>query len=243
MRYIHHLRAKSYHINRFGDVSTSFLFWYMQEIAWEHAKVMGFGFDDLREDELFWVLSRFYVRIDRRPRWTEEFTLETWSRGTDGFFAYRDFRFLGSGGEEIIRATSSWLVLNLHSRRIVRLSQMKSFPGYSESLLGFNPGKVEAPLTVDEPEFFPVLFNEIDINQHFNTGRYLERINNSYSFDFLRTHMLREMEVNFLKEGLPDDRLTVRQQRVTPLEHLCSIQREKDLAELISARLVWEQRV
>lgn len=50
MRYIHHLRAKSYHINRFGDVSTSFLFWYMQEIAWEHAKVMGFGFDDLRED-------------------------------------------------------------------------------------------------------------------------------------------------------------------------------------------------
>ena len=85
MRYIHHLRAKSYHINRFGDVSTSFLFWYMQEIAWEHAKVMGFGFDDLREDELFWVLSRFYVRIDRRPRWTEEFTLETWSRGTDGF--------------------------------------------------------------------------------------------------------------------------------------------------------------
>jgi acyl-ACP thioesterase len=120
---------------------------------------------------------------------------------------------------------------------------MKSFPGYSESLLGFNPGKVEAPLTVDEPEFFPVLFNEIDINQHFNTGRYLERINNSYSFDFLRTHMLREMEVNFLKEGLPDDRLTVRQQRVTPLEHLCSIQREKDLAELIRARLVWEQRV
>jgi len=242
MKYIHHLKAQSYHINRFGEVSTPFLFWYMQEIAWEHARVLGFGFEDLAEDQLFWVLSRFYVNIARRPRWTEEFTLETWSRGTDGFYAYRDFRFLDSAGKQIITATSSWLVLNQLTRRIQRLGQMKNFPAYTESLMGFNPGKVESPVSGEQPEFFPVLFNEIDINQHFNTGRYLERINNSYSFEFHQSHTLREMEVNFLKEGLPDDRLAVVQQRMTPLEHRCSIQRESDLAELIRARLVWEEK-
>ncbi len=242
MKFIHHLKAQSYHINRFGDVSTPFLFWYMQEIAWEHARVLGFGFEDLRGDQLFWVLSRFYVNIDRRPRWTEEFTLETWSRGTDGFYAYRDFRFLGAHGEEIIRATSTWLVLDLETRRIQRLGQFRSFPPYEESLLGFNAGKVDSPVSSEVLQFDPVLFNEIDINQHFNSGRYLERINNSYPFDFHRSHTLREMEVNFLKEGLPEDRLSVMQQRVTPLEHLCSIQRESDLAELIRARLVWQEK-
>lgn len=242
MKHVHHLKAQSFHINRFGEVSTPFLFWYMQEIAWEHAQVLGLGFEDLRGNQLFWVLSRFYVNVERRPRWTEEFTLETWSRGTDGFYAYRDFRFIDREGKEIITATSSWLALNLHTHRIQRLSVLTGFPEYSESPLGLNPAKVNSPVNDDPLDFYPVLFNEIDINQHFNTGRYLERLNNSYSFQFHQTHVLKEMEINFLKEGLPDDRLAVRQQRISPLEHLCSIQRESDLAELIRARLVWKEK-
>jgi acyl-ACP thioesterase len=87
-----------------------------------------------------------------------------------------------------------------------------------------------------------VLFNEIDINQHFNTGRYLERINNSYSFDFHENHILTELEVNFIKEGMPDDSLAVSQQKLTEMEHLCSVIRQKDGSELIRARLVWEKK-
>lgn len=242
MKYITHLKAQSYHINRFGDVSTPFLFWYMQEIAWEHARTLGFGFEHLREDQLFWVLSRFLVKIGRRPKWTEEFDLETWSRGTDGFYAYRDFRFVDSKGEEIITATSTWLVLDLVTRRIRRFSKFSDFPAYHESVFGYNAGKVVSPVSDDGLQFFPVLFNEIDINQHFNTGRYLERINNSYNFDYHENHILKEMEVNFLHEGLPEDRLAVVQQRLTPSEHLCSIVRENDLSELIRARLLWKEK-
>jgi len=90
--------------------------------------------------------------------------------------------------------------------------------------------------------YTPVLFNEIDINQHFNSGRYLERINNSYSFDFHENHELKELEVNFLKEGMPNDRLTVKQQPLNGAEHLCAVVRENDGAELIRARLLWEKR-
>lgn len=241
MKHVHHLKAKSYHINRFGEVSTPFLFWYMQEIAWEHAHHLGFGFEHLREDQLFWVLSRLLVKIDHRPRWTDEFTLETWSRGTDGFFAYRDYRFLDKDGNEMIRATSSWLVLDLENRRIQRLGGFKTFPAYQESVLGYNARKVESADPLSIPEYYPVLFNEIDINQHFNTGKYLERINNSYSFEFHETHKLTELEVNFIKEGMPNDSLAVNQQRLTPGEHLCSVVRQSDGAELIKARLVWEK--
>ena len=241
MKHINHLKAKSYHINRFGEVATPHLFWYMQEIAWEHAHVLGFGFEHLREDQLFWVLSRLLVKVKRRPRWTEEFTLETWSRGTDGFFAYRDYCFRDAEGKEIIKATSSWLVLDLENRRIQRLNQFKNFPAYQESVLGHNAGKIPSPVSIDDPEYFPVLFNEIDINQHFNTGRYLERINNSYSFEFHNSRKLMEMELNFLKEGMPDDSLAVNRQELTPDEHLCSVIRKSDGAELMKARMVWEQ--
>jgi acyl-ACP thioesterase len=242
MKYVQHLRAKSYHINRFGEVSTPYLFWYMQEIAWEHALTLGFGFEHLRVDQLFWVLSRFLVRIKRRPKWKEEFDLETWARGTDGFFAYRDFRFVNASGEEIITATSTWLVLNLETKKIQRLGEHNNFQPYRKSEFGNDAGKVEAPEFAGYLDFLPVLFNEIDINQHFNSGRYLERINNIYSFEFHEKHTLKEMEVNFLKEGMPTDLLAVKKQELTPLEHLCSIERQSDKADLIRARLVWEEK-
>ena len=242
MKHKQNLTTKSYFINRFGKLSTSYLFYQMQDIAWEHASILGFGYEHLKKDQQFWVLSRLLVKIDRRPEWGEDFILETWSRGTDGFFGYRDFNFVDKSGKNIIQATSSWLVLDLESKRIVRLSEFSNFPKYEESVFGTNAEKVKSPKTEENLEFTPVLFNEIDINQHFNSGRYLERIIDSYSFDFHEKYELAEFEINFMKEGLPNDKLAVKKQTKDEFNHLCSVVRESDGVELIRARLVWRER-
>ncbi len=214
----------------------------MQEIAWEHANILGFGYDNLQKEQQFWVLSRLLVKITRRPEWTVKFTLETWSRGTDGFYGYRDFNFVDNNGKVIIQATSSWLVLDLKSKRIVRLSEFDDFPKYEESVFGNNAGKVKSPQSSNELFFTPVIFNEIDINQHFNTGRYLERIVDSYDFEFHEKKELIEFEVNFLKEGMPADLLAVKKQELDEYNHLCSVVRKSDNVELVRARLVWQNR-
>lgn len=242
MKHINHLNTKSYFIDRFGKLSASYLFYQMQDIAWEHANILGFGFDKLKKEQQFWVLSRLLVKIERRPVWGENFTLETWSRGTDGFYGYRDFNFVDEAGRNIIKATSSWLVINAETKRIVRLSDFNDFPKYEESVFGENADKVKSPYSNAELHFTPVLFNEIDINQHFNTGRYIERIIDSYDFEFHEKHDLVEFELNFLKEGLPTDRLAVKKQFVDETNHLCSVVRESDGANLIRARLVWQER-
>ena len=163
MKHKNHISTKSYFINRFGKLSTPFLFYQMQEIAWEHAKILGFGYEKLMQDQQFWVLSRLLVKIGRRPGWTEEFTLETWSRGTDGFYGYRDFNFIDKEGNTIIQATSSWLVLDLKSKRIVRLTDFDDFPAYEESVFGKNAGKVRSPKTEEDLQYSPVLFTEIPL--------------------------------------------------------------------------------
>lgn len=242
MKHKHHLTTKSYFINRFGKLSTSFMFYQMQDIAWEHANILGFGYEHLKQEQQFWVLSRLLVKIDRRPDWGEDFILETWSRGTDGFFGYRDFNFVDKTGKNIIQATSSWLVLDLKSKRIVRITELNNFPKYEESVLGVNAKKVKQPKTEEELHFKAVRFNEIDINQHFNSGRYLERIIDSYSFEFHNKFELVEFEVNFLKEGMPSDKLAVKKQVLGTHQHLCSVVREGDGTELIRASLVWHER-
>lgn len=241
MKHKNHLQTKSYFINRFGKLSTSYLFYQMQDIAWEHANILGFGYDTLMKDQQFWVLSRLLVKIDRRPVWGENFTLETWSRGTDGFYGYRDFNFVDEAGKNIVQATSSWLVINAETKRIVRLTDFKNFPKYEESVFGENAGKVNSPHSNSDLYFTPVLFNEIDINQHFNTGRYIERIIDSYNFDFHEKNELIEFEINFLKEGLPTDRLAVKKDFVDKQNHLCSVVRESDGVDLIRIRLGWKE--
>lgn len=242
MKHIKKISTKSYFINRFGKLSTSFMFYQMQEIAWEHANILGFGYNRLKQDHQFWVLSRLHVKIERRPVWTEEFTLETWSRGTDGFYGYRDFVFKDMTGSQMIGATSSWLILDAHTKRIVRLSKFSEFPEYSESIFNENPQKVDQPAMNEPLHFTPVLFNEIDINQHFNSGRYIERITDSYDFDFHEENELYEFEINFLKEGLQSDRLAVKKQSLNLNTHLCSVARENDHADLVRAKLIWRKR-
>lgn len=141
-----------------------------------------------------------------------------------------------------MQATSSWLVVNAETKRIVRLTEFNNFPKYEESVFGENSGKVNSPQSNAELHFTPVLFNEIDINQHFNTGRYIERIIDSYDFEFHEKNELVEFEINFLKEGLPTDRLAVKKQISDEKHHLCSVVRESDGADLIRARLVWKDK-
>lgn len=234
--------TKSYFVNRFGKLSTSFLFWQIQDIAWEHADVLGFGFDNLKQEQQFWVLSRLLVKIKRRPKWGEKFTVETWPAGLEGLLAIRDIHFIDANGESIIEATTSWLVLNSKTKRIIHLKDLKNIPLGEERIFKQTAGKVKSVKSDAELIFTPALFNEIDINQHFNSGRYLERIIDSYDFDFHEQNELTEFEINFAKEGVPNDRLGVKKQILDSENHLCSVVRESDGADLIRARLVWTER-
>lgn len=235
------LNTRSYFINRFGKLSTSFLFWQIQEIAWEHAEKLGWGYDNLKKEQQFWVLSRLLVKINRRPVWGEKFTVETWPVGVEGLHALRDIHFIDANGESLIRATTSWLVLDMKTKRIVRL-EFDTLPFHNERVLEENAGKVKPPKSDDQLVFTPVLFNEIDINQHFNSGRYLERVIDSYDFDFHEQNELVEFEVNFLKEGVQQDNLAIKKQEIDAENHLCSVVRENDGADLIRTRLVWKPR-
>ena len=187
------------------------------------------------------MLSRLLVKIKRRPEWGEKFTVETWPAGIDGLLALRDIHFIDANGESIIKATTSWLVLNQETKRIVKL-ELGSIPLHDERVLEMNAGKVKPFKSYDNVFFTPVLFNEIDVNQHFNSGRYLERIIDSYDFEFHQQNELIEFEVNFVKEGTEKDRLGIKKQLLDKNNHICSVVRESDGADLIRARLAWSPR-
>ena len=93
---------------------------YAQEMANRHATILGFGYDDLVASKTAWVLSRMHIRFVDTPMWRDKMTLTTWHKGLDRLFFLRDFQMKDEQGNIRVEATTSWIVLNLETRRFVR---------------------------------------------------------------------------------------------------------------------------
>lgn len=99
---------------------------FLQDAAGEHAKQLGFGWDNLDATGCLWVLSKLRIRFDKRiSKQTKRFTLYTWPLRPARFFAERCFVALDDAGEQLFAATSIWLVIDRESRRIVSSERLK----------------------------------------------------------------------------------------------------------------------
>lgn len=242
-KYQEQITIKSYQTNQFGKASVTSLFHIMLEAAWAHAQIMDWGYDDLKSNNLFWVLSRFYMQVEKYPAWQDTLTLNTWSAGTDGIYAYREFILEDAAGEILLRASSAWLILELDSHRIFRLSEFRdTFPKLSDSKACRNPKRIKPDAHNGELNYYPVLFSDIDVNQHFNSVKYVERVLDDYGIDFMAGHELAELEVNYLKEGQAVDRVAVTTTQLTENEYLNCLVRESDNADLCALKIGWRKR-
>jgi acyl-ACP thioesterase len=237
------LTIKSYQTNQFGQASIASLFNILMEAAWAHAQVMDWGYDDLKNKNLLWVLSRMYMQIEKYPAWQDLIRLSTWSAGTDGIYAYREYHVENEQGDVILKASTAWLILDMDSRKIFRLSDFRNtFPKRIEANTCRNPKRIKPDVHSDELIFSPVLFSELDINRHFNSVKSVERVLDNYGIDFLNIYEPAEIEINYLKEGQAGDSIAVTCTQLAENEYLNCLFREVDSADLSAMRIVWRSR-
>jgi acyl-ACP thioesterase len=243
-KYQEQLSIKSYHTNQYGQASISSLFNILIEAAWAHAQVMDWGYDSLKSNNLFWVLSRMYFQVEKYPAWQDQITLNTWSAGTDGMYAYREYILENEKGEMILRASSAWLILDMETRKIFRLSEFRdTFPKRIDQNACRPPKRIKPDVHPNQLIYYPVLFSELDINKHFNSVKYVERVLDDFGIDFLNSHEPAELEVNYLKEGQAGDRIAVTNTQLSESENLNCLVRESDGVDLCVMRIVWRARV
>lgn len=156
-----------------GAVRLTALLAYLQDAAAEHALALGVAVKDLRKLGLTWVLSRVHLQLGRLPRCGEQVTIRTWPVSRDGRFSVRDFELLDHRGERTGCATSSWAVLDLRSRRPVRIdAHLPPYPLHPVRALADPFGVLP---TVDQWEaelHLPVLRGDLDVNGHVNNTIY-----------------------------------------------------------------------
>jgi medium-chain acyl-[acyl-carrier-protein] hydrolase len=231
-----------------GKLTLYSMFNYMQDIASEHAVRLKFGRDDLMKANHFWVLSRIVAKIDIWPGWEETIVVRTWPRGTDKLFALRDYEIFYQDGRHIASGTSSWLIVDITSKRIQRPDEMltRFNPGSSlKPSMGINAGKVELPSeTGSTGDHFKIKVSDLDVNLHTNNVRYIKWVTDTYDLNYIQNHETVSLEVNYLAESVFGEDVFIRSYRNNQdCSSVHSIIRSDDNKELARIRIGWRNCV
>jgi medium-chain acyl-[acyl-carrier-protein] hydrolase len=223
------------------------LFNYLQDIASDHAVLLGFGRDDLMRDNRFWVLSRMYAEINVWPVWEDKIIVRTWPNGTDKLFALRNYEVSFPDGSHIASGTSSWLILDQTTRRVQRPDSILS--GYNSDLhSGISPLRYATKLEQsaengNETLPFKVKVSDIDVNLHTNNVQYLKWACDTYGIDFVIKNIPKSAEINYLAESVFDEGIVIKtsaeQDNSCYYNH--SIYRIEDRKELCRIRIEWKE--
>ena len=184
---------------------TAMLDW-MQEVAGRDATRLGFGYNDLIQNQTAWVLSRTHVRFHQYPKWRDIVHLKTWHKGAFKVLYLRDFQLFNEAGEALASATTSWLIIDMNTRRMVRNPELASSPETCifEHAIEQPADKITLP-TNAEPTLagtYKVVWSDIDTMAHVNNVKYVGWALDTIDEDILREKPLKEILVNYDAEVL-----------------------------------------
>lgn len=208
--------------------------------AGRNADENGFGLLELQTEHYTWVLSRLVIDMERMPTEKDSLSIETWIEHVGTAFTTRNFRMRDGEGIVIGYAKSSWAVIDMQTRRSVRLDTIPSMCQFivNESIPVDEPARI-ANVEGEPANSFTVKYSEIDVNGHVNSLNYVQWVSDCFSLDFYRGHYIRRFEINFLKEVVFGDSGEVYREMRVPGDYLFQIETlEKGIA--CRARILFE---
>jgi medium-chain acyl-[acyl-carrier-protein] hydrolase len=240
-RWVETYPVRSFDADAEGRARAAYLFRWMLDAAWGHVTGTPFGFSELEEQGRFWVLSKFFARFSRVPKWTETVRVETWGTGVERFQALRRFSLSLPDGTPLGEASSAWLILDRTTYRPQKLDdlllhfQFSSDDGAGREALE----KLPKPGAAASDRRLSVCFSDLDVNRHVNSARYLEWATDNAPAE-LRQAELASFRINFHAEARLDDVVSVRSEKEADGALLVGISRPAEGTELCTVRLSWK---
>lgn len=195
----------------FGRLRLGALMNFLIQSAIQSADKLGFGYKGLKGQQLFWVLSRITVEIDKILKWNDLLEVETWPKDVEKLLYLRDFIIRDTSGNQIGRATSGWLAIDAENKRprkveaineevLVRLNTKKAFEELPEKLDGLEKGNrinVKAG------------YYDIDLNKHVTSTRYIDWMMDTIPVEYHQENYPKRLSVNYMKETMPGEQISL----------------------------------
>ncbi len=201
-------RVGSRDTDPFNQCRPSSVLNFLQEAATQAAVELHVSRDEVAAKyHCFWMLVRLWYRLDKPLYWDDRLTVRTFHRGGKGVSMYRDFD-LYRGGEPIGEAVSTWVLADLDTYKLLRLSDVEEFAQTTggELCKPVKLHRVPMPERMEAAENRRLHYSDTDINGH---------VNNVHDADFAcdAIHLEREgagkfvssFRISYLKECRPGE--------------------------------------
>ena len=181
-----------------------------QEIAAGGSAQLGVPDQVLLKHGLVWILARMKVEFVNLPKRLDSAMLETWHNGLDGLFFIRDYALRSPQGEAMVLASSSWIIMDVASRRVVRSDSLSD-------LIPAEPQCTEVALPPSEKLLPPagcgmervgektVLYSDVDYNGHANNAKYTQWAIDVLPWDVVTDGCIESLDINFNREAHPGE--------------------------------------
>ena len=174
---------------------------YLQDAAFEHSISLGFSVFHLFPKGLTWVLSRYHVKILRYPLSGEPVGIQTWYPGPQKPFYLREWKISGEAGEDLVLATSSWLIVDLKTGRPADGDFiLKNHPMTEKRALPDDFKPLPVPHREDITKRFQVRISDTDLNRHVNHVQHVLWSLESVPEEYLSKRVPVEMEATYKGE-------------------------------------------
>ena len=205
--------AEPFHVDFTGKLFMGVLGNHLLNCAGFHATERGFGMAELNESNYTWVLSRLAIELEEMPAQYEEFSVDTWVENVYRLFTDRNFAIYGKDGKVYGYARSVWAMINMDTRKPADLLSLHGgrIVDYIDS---DKPCPIEKPGRIKVGNGMPVrsidiYYNDIDINGHVNSIRYMEHVLDLFPKDWYENHVIRRFEMAYVAESYFGDALSL----------------------------------
>lgn len=205
--------AEPFHCDFSGRLFMGHLGNHLLNAADFHSSDRGFGMKYLMTIQRSWVLSRLAIEMDEMPMQYTKFNVETWVESAMRFFTSRNFAVVGEDGHQYGFGRSIWAMIDTESRQPTDI-----FCIDNGAINNWIVDDKECPIDKggrvkmsDEAELVHTIdtyYNDVDINGHINSVKYIEHVLDLWPLDWYREHQVKRFEIAYVAEAHAGDQLS-----------------------------------
>lgn len=178
-----------------------------------HSTDRGFGMKYLLTIQRSWVLSRLAIEMEEMPPMYTKFSVETWVESAMRYFTSRNFAVVGDDGKTYGYGRSIWAMIDTESRQPTDIYAIDN--GAIEQWIDKDKpcpidkgGRVKMGDETELVRTIETYYNDVDINGHINSVKYIEHVLDLWPLDWYREHQIRRFEIAYVAEAHQGDRLS-----------------------------------
>lgn len=209
--------AEPFHCDFSGKLFMGHLGNHMLNAADFHSTDRGFGMAYLMTIQRSWVLSRLAVEMEEMPSQYTKFNVETWVESAMRYFTNRNFRVVGhdANGEEKVfgYGRSVWAMIDTGTRQptdilAINDGSINQWIEKERSCPIDKGGRVKMSDNAELVRTIDTYYNDVDINGHINSVKYIEHVLDLWPLAWYREHQLKRFEIAYVAEAHEGEQLS-----------------------------------